>query len=583
MFHRRVDAMASAQTERERDEQAFYNGLVSRVTDSQVALAHLYPNEKEEKPRAQKTTNARVVVKRRAHWDMHCILREFLQNAFDHCQVRKGNDLHPLVALRVEPIKNGSKMVFSLPTLKIVLLEIEIRPNEIQILQRLTHAFSSNVIGQGVVDLHKKSTGHMYSTGGFGVGFKDAAAALLAEKELNPFLKWKMHHPEGEVVWDFKVIQNQPSPGIANDPELGITTFRMLRKTTEESLDMQHRLVQTIHANGIDKVLLENLGKYSIFSVRPIGTFGRWIEGPSIFASTAVTLLPQLTKDLPISAEEAVVPKGIFYSGMYVCDSPLEKGSIFHPMRTTRNSNRAEVPLEDVYDLLMTILRAITRVGSLVAKEAFAVFFDHTPTKAPPTDAIALGLCDWSHHDRLFWYSYVARSNWHREALQSAAFVPEGYAPIFLDSTDDQSFVWAIKSMNTNLAASKIRYEFFDRAKHDPMLCIRKLSAKAIIDSQLEGRLCPNSKPNEVRKLNLSLLKSPCAGLACLVDCCVVWCAGTHRGVREDTDQRRTLRHPVERKSARRHDHPDEHLPLCVHRQVHQDDLHLHPSGSSPV
>lgn len=467
-------------------------------------LRQMYPNTPThgDAPTARHTRDTNTGIRARPHWDsLYPVIRELLQNSFDHLLIRKSNHLRP--EIKLEASRKGTctkQIVFKLPITNVTLLIIEIKPNTLIFKQYYTNPLSGTAIVNGVVDTQKgKGENGDVCTGGFGVGFKDAAAALFSFTDLSPTMDWKMYHEEGEVSWKFAAALQRADPSLTVTKVLKITTTRICKTRNCDSESEKYYLVQTISAVGIDKVFLENLVKFSIFTEFPEATDS---YTPSIFPSSKLKLNPILVDTFQISEADAKVPSGIFMAGMYVCPSQLQSSAIYDPKGRPRNSNRAEIPLEDVYAILYEILEKLEHKKTDTASKAFGVFFNKDEHLPHYDDDIAVGLHSGSEEDTRFWLAFAGnRSN--RKQLIRSAFAHADYTPCFWQGERDQTQEWIIDRVNKAAFVKGIgggnqsKYSKiipFNKEKHDLQICLASTTSfdakRTMLRALWDGTIC---------------------------------------------------------------------------------------------
>ncbi|EOD29381.1 hypothetical protein EMIHUDRAFT_204032 [Emiliania huxleyi CCMP1516] len=138
-------------------------------------------------------------------------LREFMQNTIDHLDLAPRGRLHPALSLRVErPAgQRGTLASIAFRCGDEPVCAIEVEEDELRILQHYTFPLHPRALETGVPDAGK---GGDATAGGFGDGFKTAAAALLGQPACRS-ISWTFETAEGRTVrWDF-VGAERPAVG----------------------------------------------------------------------------------------------------------------------------------------------------------------------------------------------------------------------------------------------------------------------------------------------------------------------------------------------------------------------------------
>jgi len=129
-------------------------------------------------------------------------LRELMQNTIDHLDLAPRGRLNSALSLRVErPAgQRGTLASIAFRCGDEPVCAIEVEEDELRILQHYTFPLHPRALETGVPDAGK---GGDATAGGFGDGFKTAAAALLGQPACRS-ISWTFETAEGRTVrWDF--------------------------------------------------------------------------------------------------------------------------------------------------------------------------------------------------------------------------------------------------------------------------------------------------------------------------------------------------------------------------------------------
>ena len=152
-----------------------------------------------------------------------------MQNTIDHLDLAPRGRLNPALSLRVErPAgQRGTLASIAFRCGDEPVCAIEVEEDELRILQHYTFPLHPRALETGVPDAGK---GGDATAGGFGDGFKTAAAALLGQPACRT-IRWTFETAEGRTVrWDFVGAERAAVGNFRASRVLGCTSLPTPRR-----------------------------------------------------------------------------------------------------------------------------------------------------------------------------------------------------------------------------------------------------------------------------------------------------------------------------------------------------------------
>lgn len=268
-------------------------------------------------------------LKKMEQWPLTAVMREFLQNIVDHLHLRPttGTPVGLKAGLTLrwgEPTPEAGppgssirwpwKKCLTVSCAGVWLLEIRLTDDRVQICQNFTFPLSLGTLRTSMADINKCQAGSNQA-GGFGDGFKTAAAALLQEEQEGAELRWTWIPPGGSdgecVVWEF-FKERTPQQGSCAAQD--VMKVHVSKKKSERQEAALPQMIQEIKCPGIYGATLEALKLFQVFWA-PCGggTAGMLLcEGSSFIGC------PTCFETLPGSGHEGCPKEGWYIEGIHV-------------------------------------------------------------------------------------------------------------------------------------------------------------------------------------------------------------------------------------------------------------------------
>lgn len=283
-------------------------------------------------PQHQVISTGRTIKSLKAWSGIWPALREFLQNTVDHLSLLDGKTGRRRACLAMNAQKENSTVsTVSFTCQDKTVCKFIVQPDELIIEQQFTFPIASRSLDTGVIDTSKSNTSNC--AGGFGDGFKTAAAALMCKGKDFHSLKWIFYavQEKTKITWTFQGETKDAIATFAKSKALQVVIEKE-RMTTSE---VQKLSSSDASAYVMRQVInVKNIGKEFINKAVPMFTVF-WDLDESVLLSTDGRNRRGLGGDFigPATVQPmifqgklgSIKPKsGIYVRGIYVRPSKIK-------------------------------------------------------------------------------------------------------------------------------------------------------------------------------------------------------------------------------------------------------------------